>query len=207
MGKPKNNLVNNQTKNKIMKFDDHLFTLFINGPLKADYDYLLYEEYLLFLDVYYFVFFILMGFNYCSNENIFLRLSGSIGLIIIDILMFYLYKLYFTCHFYKFQDSRIDFIYSYNFERLFIGIVNYSGKSYSHTFEYQIGELEQFLFEKPNNKSNSYNLNVLFKNNKKKETIYHFKKLDNNIQEGLEYFLNEKVNNHKGVDIFTPSVI
>ena len=82
--------------------------------LSSLYDYFLFEEYLGLLDVYHFLFLFLVGLIYYSSENIFLRLSGSIGLIIIDILMFYLYKLYFTCHFYTFQDSRIDFIYSYN---------------------------------------------------------------------------------------------
>ena len=72
-----------------------------------------------------------------ENTNIFIKLGGAFGWIIIHTLIFLLAKCCFTC---CGHNSRIDFIFSKDFERIFIGIVNYNEESYTHTFEYQMNK-------------------------------------------------------------------
>ena len=90
------------------------------------------------------------------------------------------------------HDSRIDFIFSKDFKRIFIGIVNYKLNGYSNTFEYHMDQIERFTVQSEGNDFS--NLNVILKN-KKTDLIKRIKSIKSCDQEGLEYILNGKINN------------
>jgi len=110
--------------------------------------------------------------------------------LIFPIFLFLLCACYAKC---RSHDSRIDFIYSKDFDRIFIGIVNYKLNGYSRTFEYKTDEIEKFLFQKSEHKNGHTKFIVLLKNETMIQ-IKEFKVIDAYEQEGIEYILNEKLN-------------
>ena len=98
----------------------------------------------------------------------------------------------YSCNKCSSHDSRIDFIFSKNFDKIFIGVVNYKLNGYSNTFEYQMDQIERFAVQ---SESSDYSiLNVILKN-KKMDRIKRIKSIKSCDQEGLEYILNGKINN------------
>ena len=98
----------------------------------------------------------------------------------------------YSCNKCSSHDSRIDFIFSKNFDKIFIGVVNYKLNGYSNTFEYQMDQIERFAVQ---SESIDYStLNVILKN-KKMDRIKRIKSIKSCDQEGLEYILNGKINN------------
>ena len=91
------------------------------------------------------------------------------------------------------HDSRIDFVYSKDFSKIFIGIVKYKENSYSKTFEYQLDEIERFFFQEPEIINGDIDLKVEYKD-KRITQIHRFKILYKFEQEGIEYILNIKRN-------------
>ena len=83
---------------------------------------------------------------------------------------------------------RIDFVYSRNFDRIFIGIVKYTKTSYINTFDFNMNDIESFILEKEGN-NESYNLKVVFKN-KDTQQICRMKNKKKNELNDLAYFLN-----------------
>ena len=126
-----------------------------------------------------------MAFIYIE-ERILFKVLILFGLIIYNIL---LYMIYICFKITYDKIYRIDFIFSKNFDQLFIGFVKYNQKSYINTFEFQMNEINKFIFEKENN-TNYYNLKILFKNNENQQ-IHRF----NRNQEELFSFLNNKIVN------------
>lgn len=92
------------------------------------------------------------------------------------------------------HDTRIDFIYSKDFDRLFIGKVNYEENSYTKTFEYQMNDIEKFYFQMCEIINEGMELKVELKN-KRIVRIHKFIGIDKYDQEGLEFILNGKLNN------------
>ena len=84
---------------------------------------------------------------------------------------------------------RIDFFYSKNFDRIFIGLVKNTEANYINTFIFQINNINRFIYEK---EENNFNLKVLFKNNEIKQ-ICTLKKQNQNELEGLLCLLNERL--------------
>ena len=93
---------------------------------------------------------------------------------------------------------RIDCIYSKDFDRLFIGNVKYTERSYVNTFEFKMENIDKFILEGAG--YDNFNLRVIFKNNES-QTICNIKKNQIDL-EGLTYLLNERLINN-GSDIFT----
>ena len=89
---------------------------------------------------------------------------------------------------------RIDFIYSKNFDRIFIGLVNNNEKTYRNTFEFQMNSIDKFILQKIGYEDKGYNLKVNLKNSESHQ-IYSFKKATQENLRGLVYLLNEKLNN------------
>lgn len=92
---------------------------------------------------------------------------------------------------------RIDFIYSENFDRIFIGIVQKNEKAYIDTFEFNMNKIDKFVLEKIHNKNKGYNLEVQFKDKGQKRQICA---LENDMPDdlkGIVYLLNEKLNNNE----------
>ena len=58
---------------------------------------------------------------------------------------------------------RLDFIYSGNFDRIFIGIVKSNLKSYAKTFEFYMNIIDKFILQKFPNFKDGYDLKVMFK--------------------------------------------
>ncbi len=107
---------------------------------------------------------------------------------------------------YKKEDIlRIDFIYSRNFDRIFIGLVNNNGNTYRNTFEFQMNSIDKFILQKISFEDKGYNLKVNLKNNKSQQ-IYSFQTATQKELRGLVYLANEKLtsfNNNNQTDIIT----
>ena len=89
---------------------------------------------------------------------------------------------------------RIDFIYSKNFDRIFIGLVNNNENTYQNTFEFQMNTIDKFILQKIGFEDKGYNLKVILKNNESQQ-IYSLKKASQEDLRGLVYLLNEKFTN------------
>ena len=73
------------------------------------------------------------------------------------------------------HDSRIDFIFSKDFERIFIGIVNFKLNGFSNTFEYHMDEIERFVVQ---SESNGYSSLIAILKNKKMDQIKRIKRIE-----------------------------
>ena len=91
---------------------------------------------------------------------------------------------------------RIDFIYSKNFDRIFIGLFNNNGKTYKNTFEFQMNLIDNFILQSLSYNDRGYILKVNVKNNGIQE-LYIFPKANKENLRGLVYLLNEKLKNNK----------
>ena len=85
--------------------------------------------------------------------------------------------------------SRINIIFSKNFDRIFIGLVNYKEELYLNTFMYDINSVERFILE-PIDKKWNY-LKVVLKT----QEVINLCQIDDNetTLEGLLYILNERL--------------
>ena len=89
---------------------------------------------------------------------------------------------------------RLDFIYSGNFDRIFIGIVKSDLKSYVKTYEFYMNTIGKFILQKFQNFKDGYDLKVMFKD-KQIQDIWPIEKKTQEDLEGLVYLLNERLNN------------
>ena len=110
--------------------------------------------------------------------------------IFISIIMYILYK------FFKLKRKsifRIDYLYSKDFDRIFIGLVNYTETKYENTFEYQMNNINRFIFEKKEeNDVTNFHLKLNFKNDEIQEICYLRNQREDEL-EGLINFLNERL--------------
>jgi len=172
-------------KSFIKKFGEHFFTLYLDFPSNIqtfNYEYYLYI--VSFFNILPYIFCLMTYFN--SNKKEFI---SFLPLIIFPIII---WILMYSCNKCSAHDSRIDFIFSKDFKRIFIGIVNYKLNGYSNTFEYHMDQIERFTVQSEGNDFS--NLNVILKN-KKTDLIKRIKSIKSCDQEGLEYILNGKINN------------
>ena len=110
---------------------------------------------------------------------------------------------FFTFYFDKSKTSpeiiygviRLDFIYSENFDRIFIGIVKSDLISYVKTFEFYMNNIDKFILQKFPNFKDGYDLKVMFKD-KQIQDIWPIEKMTQEDLEGLVYLLNERLNNN-----------
>ena len=91
---------------------------------------------------------------------------------------------------------RIDIIYSRDFDKLFIGIVNVNTNSYLGATEFNLNEIDKFVLSKNKAGENGFHLIPIYKggnniNNMGKEITF-IKDSQENL-EGLVYILNEKL--------------
>jgi len=189
-GKNRNILENNpqQIISKVMKFGEHFFTLYLISPSPNRILYNTFSLGILFIFNFPIIIFCLIYFYHyidLTSSEIFFRFSI---LIAIDLIIFL-----FLINF-KSQDSRIDFIYSKGFDKIFIGIIKNSEYVYFKTFEYNLNEVEKFIFQQPESNDGNYTFKVSLKN-KAIEEIIQFKGIEKTDLEGLEYILNGKLNN------------
>ena len=86
---------------------------------------------------------------------------------------------------------RIDIIYSFNFDKIFIGTSYNDAKEYWKTFELFINEIDGFILKKNNINDKGFYLYAIFKGNTDKELCYIEDQQEE--LEGLLYILNKKV--------------
>ena len=99
---------------------------------------------------------------------------------------------------------RLDFIYSNNFDRLFIGLVlNKTYYSTKHMIETKF--IDKFILEKIiKRKKIEIKLKLLYNNNQQEDIIYTFKEVTEENQENLKdliFLLNERYTNNNNNDI------
>ena len=186
MGKKKDTLSYGKSRlpKPLMKFGEHFFTLYLVDPIKEQgYN----SEVAIYNILYFNIPFFIYSFYQCfNNDNYILILPCIIAPIVIYLLIASCFK---CCS----KDTRIDFIYSKNFERIFIGVVNYKLNGYSKTFEYQTDEIDRFGFLKPENINGPTSFVVILKN-KIMSQIIRCKGINRYDQEGIEFILNGKLN-------------
>ena len=83
----------------------------------------------------------------------------------------------------------MDIIYSNNFDKLFIGLTNYTEKKYIKTFSLDINSIENFILEKRSRKK--FLLKLIYKNNDSIDICLFLEKQSK--LEPLLYILNEKI--------------
>ena len=182
-----------QINNKYVKFSEYFFTYYLKG-------YHNYFPKLSSIDITFTPIAILFNFVFtmavCSTiytfieENTFIPLLITIIVcIIIDLIIYFLYK----CLKLKNENIfKIDFIYSKDFDRVFIGVVKYNQAKYVNTFEYQKNNISKFVYEREGNtNSKNFNLKVELKNNEIQQ-LCTLKKQSQNELEGLICFLNRE---------------
>ena len=174
-----------------IKFGEHFFTFYFSSP--GHKETVERNSITICLYIFYCPIFILGCFAVYVN----IKESKLIGLIILTIIIMIPFlvciinHICMKCHL---HDSRIDFIYSKDFDRLFIGKVNYEENSYTKTFEYQMNDIEKFYFQMCEIINEGIELKVELKN-KRIVRIHKFIGIDKYDQEGLEFILNGKINN------------
>ncbi len=124
------------------------------------------------------------------EKDLMLIIQYNIIIFVLNIILYIIYILIKYC----FEKKlRIDCIFSKDFDRIFIGLVKYSGTSYANTFEFQMNDIERFVLQKEGNAV--YNLKVVFKN-KETQDIYRITNKTQEELEGLAYLLNKRLINN-----------
>ena len=179
---------------KFIKFSEHFFTYYPNG-YKYSFKQLSTIENCLFYFTYFFdlvlIFsiFILVWIS-IEFKNFLVLLIIILVCVVFHLLIYCLYK---YCKFSKENLLRIDFIYSKDFERIFIGVVKYTKTEYIETIELQKNDINKFIYERE--KDINFNLKVLLKNDKLHQ-ICTLKKQREDELEGLICFLNGEFIGH-----------
>ena len=88
---------------------------------------------------------------------------------------------------------RIDFVYSKNFDIIFIGVVKNGEKSYAKSFEFKMDNIDKFILQNLKDNTGFY-LKVIFKD-KQIQDIWPIENKNQFDLEGLIYLLNERLIN------------
>ena len=162
-----------------MKFYEHIFTY----HLYSNIEYLIISIFTLISIPSFCIFFAIS-----SIKKDFSYITFAYFIILFSIIILYIiYKCLKSCYE---KISRIDCIYSKDFDRIFIGLVKYTENSYVNTFEFEMNNIDRFILEDQGIKKS--NLKVIFKNNEIQH-ICTIRKRNNENLEGLTYLLNERL--------------
>ena len=116
-----------------------------------------------------------------------------LGIIIVAGIILLLNILYIIYCYKGFKEIlRMDIIYSNNFDKLFIGLVNYKEEKYLKTFSFDINNIEKFILNPYKNCcTEKLMLKVIYKNNYSADICSYSKE---SKLEPLLFILNEKIN-------------
>ena len=172
---------------KYIKINEYFFTYYNNIPLKNNYNECLFKYTSITIQIMV-IFSVLLaliqGVDYFAYFYIFYE---SAFLYVICILIEFC-----ICKCWNSKKClRIDIIYSFNFDKLFIGISINDKKKYINTSELFIKEIDRFILKKNNINEKGFHLNVLLKENIDRELCYIKEKQEE--LEGLIFILNEKI--------------
>jgi hypothetical protein len=95
-----------------------------------------------------------------------LYINALFALIFVLLIILFLYFMYDCYNSLEGKIKRIDFIFSKDFNTIFIGLVKYTETKYVATFEFQKNNITKFFYERADD---DFNLKVQFKNNKKQK--------------------------------------
>jgi len=171
--------------NKYMKMSETFFSFYLDKKKKT--------YYCLIVSDYLFVFFGVFGiiFELFLKMDIYIRIIS----LIVYILLIFIFNFLYIYSVIKSRKciTRIDIIYSSNFDRIFIGLVDYYEESFLNTFLFDINSIEKFILE-PKNKRKTQNILKVILKNGENQTIYQINENEPTL-EGLLFILNEKLNN------------
>ena len=85
---------------------------------------------------------------------------------------------------------RIDIIYSFDFDKIFIGYLKNGKNEYITTSEFSSNEVERFILQKNKRYEMGFHLYAILKGNINREILYIHDQYE--VLEGLVYILNEK---------------
>ena len=169
---------------KYIKISDAYFSFYFN-ELRNNCCFICLFSFIMIIG--FFSFFSLLTFIY-EKDYIFLFIVIG-GILCISILTLIIFLLQ---HINKKKIiKRIDIIYSNNFDKIFIGLVNYNENIFLKTFLFDINSIEKFILENKGEK-NKNNLKIILKN-KEIQTICQIDETESAL-EGLLFILNEKLN-------------
>ena len=199
------NINNNENNSKVnlnnyMKLSNYFFTYYLAKP-SIEFNFcccfflVLYMFFLLILS------FMIRGFLYKEDSYFYIFvicLNLLLNLLII-LLIFY-------CK--NHGVVRIDFIYSTDYQRIFIGSVKKNEKSYENNYIINMNKIKEFILESKNYSLKNFILKVQFKNGVTKD-IYHFNGKYKDELDGLLYLLNRRFNNNNNyqdneINTYTP---
>lgn len=176
-------------KMKYIKFSEHFFTYYPDAYKYSISNFSTIDSCFFFISYsceFLLILFFCTGILVSIEEKFYFGILITIAAVILIHLL--VYSLYKCCKFCNENLLRIDFIYSKDYERIFIGVVNYNETKYINTFELQKNNISKFIYERAGS-SSKFNLKVLLQNNEIKH-ICTMKKQSEDELEGLVCFLN-----------------
>lgn len=185
----KNKYINYEGKlSYYMRISEFFFTFWLERPNTRRSDFPVIYIFINFL-----VYILIPVIGIFLRDKIFFLYPTCVFLvfIIFNFIPFYLKKLY------NKKIFRIDFIFSKNYDRIFIGLVRRNENSYKNTFLFHTKDIIKFELERYKNYNKSFYLKILLKENNISQEIIFIKGKKINELEGLIYLLNENINSNE----------
>ena len=189
MNKQKSNFIQNNSI-KYIKINEHFFTYYNNDPSqKNHYNECLFKGTSISIQSILIMMVIISISINDKEDDVYFIMS-------IEMCFFYVISILIGLCICKCRDSkkclRIDIIYSFDFNKIFIGTSINDNNKYITSNELFINEIDRFILKKNKNNEAGFHLNVILKGNIGIELCYIKDQQDN--LEGLVYILNEKKN-------------
>ena len=181
MGKPNEELLKleNYNLSKYMKMSEHFYTFYFEQS--CFFSHFMNLSFPLFFE---FIYLLITSILFSEMPTI-----GKIIVIIIDIitiiLLLYVFYLFFKVY------LRMDIIFSKNFDKLFIALLNRKGSSYKKTFIFDINLIDKFILQPYKDSNKKSFLKVVYKD-KNIEELLRIDEYRNNL-DGLLFILNQKL--------------
>ena len=130
-------------------------------------------------------------FNLAFIVSLVVQITNEVipGIIVFGILVIIINILFVYCVYcYNKRMRRIDIIFSNDFNKIFIGLINDKENKYLNYFIFDIINIDEFILESKNQSSSDFNLKIVLKD----KTIQNICRIDENrgTLEGLLYILN-----------------
>ena len=173
---------------KYIKINDHFFTYYNNDPLKK-YHHIdcLFKGTSITIQIFLLCLILPSVLVNDKDDDVYYIMA-------IELYMFYVISIFIglcicMCRNIK-KCLRVDIIYSYDFDKIFIGTSINGQNRYITKSELFINEIDRFILKKNKINEAGFHLKVIFKGNTEKELCY-IKDQQQDL-EGLVYILNEK---------------
>ena len=180
-------MLNYLKKTKYIKFSECFFSYYLKDNQESDCDTTLL---LYIFENFLFLISIIVFFSFIDAQFYIGILLILLGAIIINLIVYYLYK---CCKYCNGNILRIDFIKTKDLN-IFIGVVKYTETKYVNTFEFQKDNINKFIYEGEGNNSTTFNLKVLFKNEESQQICTLEKQTQNELEALICYLNGEFMN-------------